>query len=178
MPAPLKLPEDYRRAFKLKPPEAVLGIERTSGAWLGFGSLSSPVWVEADEPLSPQTLARWITERPIDPSSVSIPIPPHLIAPNGRTMEAVLSGQNPHTAEDQCDMGKELRLILYAYEGKTANRVLEWTAANCALGRAASIVLDATGELSIGYSNGATTTFTWSQDHFEQTQLGERDPFE
>jgi len=94
--------------------------------------------------------------------------------PDGRLLLAVLSGENPYTADGKCDAGKELRLGLYLVKGKTAQRVLEWPAATCALGRATSVVLDEEGALSIGYSNGPTINFAWSGDHFERTELGER----
>jgi hypothetical protein len=67
-----------------------------------------------------------------------------------------------------------LRPGLYLVTGKTALRVLEWPAATCALGRAASMELDEEGALAIGYSNGATMNFAWSGNHFERTELGKR----
>ena len=51
-------------------------------------------------------------------------------------------------------------------------RALEWPASTCAVGRASSIELDEQGALTIGYSSGSTSGFTWSHDHFERTELG------
>jgi hypothetical protein len=132
------------------------------------------VWIESDKDLSPGRVRAFVTDNPVDPDSVHIPIPAHMLTPDGRMIVPLLAGSDPYSVQEQCDMSKELRLGLYAIEGKTADRVLEWTASNCGLGRAASITLGQDGSLSIGYSNGATTTFTWSGDHFEQTQLGMR----
>ena len=40
------------------------------------------------------------------------------------------------------------------------------------LGRALSVSLDEDGELSVGYSSGATVRFTWDRDHFERVEYG------
>jgi hypothetical protein len=34
--------------------------------------------------------------------------------------------------------------------------------------------MDEEGSLTIGYSNGTTTNFAWSGDHFERTEIGKR----
>jgi hypothetical protein len=174
MATPLKLPEEYRRAFKLKIPDRVLGVERVNRGWVGYGTLHYPVWIESDAELTPENIRGFVNDPALDPEQVHVPLPAHMSAPDGRSIAAMITGADPYGIQDQCDMAKELRLAMYAYQGHVATRVLEWTAANCALGRAASISLDAEGSLSIGYANGATTTFTWSGDHFEQTQLGMR----
>jgi hypothetical protein len=115
-----------------------------------------------------------VTSKAVNPDAVHIPLPKHMTAPDGRPIVGFLTGADPYAVQDQCDITKELRLVLYAYEGSQAHRVLEWTAASCPLGRAASISFESDGALTIGYANGATTTFVWSADHFEQTQLGMR----
>jgi hypothetical protein len=51
-------------------------------------------------------------------------------------------------------------------------RVLDWPAMSCALGRALSVSLDEDGELSVGYSSGATVRFAWDRDHFERIEYG------
>jgi hypothetical protein len=174
MPTPLRLPDDYRKFFKLKVPDRATAVERVPEGWLGWGNLQLPVWINSDRDLSPGKVREFVTDHPVDPDSVHIPIPARMSTPDGRMIVPLLVGTDPYAVQEQCDAGKELRLGLYAIEGRTADRVLEWTAANCGLGRAASISLGQDGALSIGYSNGATTTFTWASDHFEQTQLGMR----
>jgi hypothetical protein len=174
MAVPLKLPDDYRKGFKLKYPDKLEGIERHENGWVGFGTLHYPRWIEADQPLTSESLVAFVTDHPVDPQTAHVPLPDHLVAPDGRPIVALVTGDNPYAVEDQCDMTKELRLGLFEYQGRVAHRVLEWTAANCALGRTASISFEHDGSLSIGYTNGATTTFTWSTDHYEQTQLGMR----
>lgn len=175
MSVPLKVPDDYRKGFKLKFPEKQLdAIERRPGGWVGFGSLHYPRWIEGEQVLTPESLTSLITDHPLDPEAVHVPMPEHMTAPDGRPLLGLVTGENPYAIEDQCAPNAELRLGLFAYQGKVAHRVLEWTAANCSLGRTASISFGNDGGLTIGYSNGATTTFTWTGDHFEQTQLGER----
>jgi hypothetical protein len=34
------------------------------------------------------------------------------------------------------------------------------------------VSLDEDGELSVGYSSGATVRFTWDRDHFERIEYG------
>jgi len=172
--AVLRLPEDFRASLKAKIPDDVAALERRPGGWAGYGALQLPRWLLGDEDLTPALVEALSTDHPVDPDAVQVPVPRHISAPDGRELVAVIAGQDPYAVEDQCDVSKELRLGFYAMKGKTAIRVLEWSAGNCALGRAASISLDPGGELSIGYSNGGVTTFIWSRDHFEQTQLGRR----
>ena len=174
MKLPLRLPDDYRQSFKLKVPDDVSTVERRPAGWAGYGLLQLPRWLEGDDGLSLDAVNALVADHPVDPDTVQVPIPRHISAPDGRELVGVIVGQDPYAVEDKCDATKELRLGLYALKGKTAMRVLEWTAVNCALGRAASIALQPAGELTIGYTNGAITTFTWSGDHFEQTQLGMR----
>ncbi len=65
-----------------------------------------------------------------------------------------------------------MRLAVFQVRGRVGERVLDWPAMSCALGRALSVSLDEDGELSVGYSSGATVRFTWDGDHFERTEYG------
>ncbi|WNG15039.1 hypothetical protein [Cystobacter fuscus] len=169
----LRLPDEFRRGLKLKPPEGVTGLEGRAGGWLGYGVLHYPAWVEADAPLTPASLESLVAPRPFKASEAGVNVPETLTLPGGKPLVLVLSGENPY-AGGTCDSEKELRLGVYLVKGKTAQRVLEWPAATCALGRATSLELDETGSLSISYSNGPTVNFAWSEDHFERTELGMR----
>lgn len=170
----LRLPDDFRKGLKLKPPRGVVALEGQPDGWLGYGVLHYPAWVEADAPLTPGLLKALVTPHAVDAETAGVNVPEALSLPNGKPLIAVLSGESPYTANGTCDSDKELRLGLYLVKGKTAQRVLEWPAATCALGRATSVVLDEEGALSIGYSNGPTINFAWSGDHFERTELGKR----
>ncbi|HEX8437988.1 hypothetical protein [Archangium sp.] len=171
----LRLPDDFRKGLKLKPPEGVVALAGQPDGWLGYGVLHYPVWVEADKKLTPGLLRVLVTPNPVKAESVGVNVPETLSLPDGRPLLVVLSGELPYTQDGQgCDPDKELRLGLYLAKGKTAQRVLEWPAATCALGRATSVVLDEEGALSIGYSSGPTINFAWSGDHFERTELGRR----
>jgi len=170
----LKLPDELRKGLKLKPPEAVTAVESAKDGWLGWDLLSYPAWAQGDEPLTPASLRALVVKDALDPEKVGVNVPDALSLPNGRPLATVLTGKNPYAVEGRCDSEQELRLGLYLVTGKTARRVLEWPAATCALGRAASVEVDEDGALSIGYSNGATMNFAWSKDHFERTELGKR----
>ena len=52
----LRLPDDFRKGLKLKPPKGVVALEGQADGWLGYGILHYPDWVEADEPLTPELL--------------------------------------------------------------------------------------------------------------------------
>jgi hypothetical protein len=169
----VRVPDEVRRAFHVGSPEGVSGVERAESAWLGYGALHLPVWILADQPLTESKLAAVVTSHPNAPEKVQLAIPDRLHTPDGRALSPVIAGLNPFEKEEACDASRELRLGLYTVEGATARRVLEWPVSDCVQGRAASIVLEPGGELTIGYTNGATTTFIWSGDHFEQTQLGD-----
>jgi hypothetical protein len=173
-PGPVRLHDDFRKALDFKPPDTVAWLEPRADGWLGHGNLHYPAWVAAHEPLAAPQLRRMVTERPIDPHSVGINLPDALVLPDNRTVLSVLAGKDPYEVEGRCDADRELRLALYLVVGRTAQRVLEWPAATCALGRAAAIELDERGELTLGYTNGATVTFQWSRDRFERTQIGSR----
>jgi hypothetical protein len=170
----LKLPDDARKALKLKPPEAVTALEPAKDGWLGWDLLSYPVWAQADAPLTPASLRALVIPGAVDAAKVGVNVPEALSLPDGRPVVSVLSGKNPYAVDGQCDAESEVRMALYLVTGKTALRVLDWPAATCALGRAASMELDEEGALTIGYSNGATMNFVWSGDHFGRTQLGKR----
>jgi hypothetical protein len=171
----LRLPDDFRKGLKLKPPEGVVALAGQPDGWLGYGVLHYPVWVEADTKLTPGLLRVLVTPNPVEPEAAGVNVPETLSLPDGRPLVVVLTGELPYTKDGKgCDSDKELRLGLYLAKGKTAQRVLEWPAATCALGRATSVVLDEEGALSIGYSNGPTINFAWSGDHFERTELGRR----
>ncbi|MGZ3459185.1 MAG: hypothetical protein ACXU86_11855 [Archangium sp.] len=170
----LRLPDDFRKGLGLKPPAGVVALEGRPEGWLGDGALHFPAWVQADEPLTPAMLEGMVTPHPTTAQKAGVNVPETLSLPNGKPLVAVLSGESPYAADGRCDEGKELRLGLYLVKGKTAQRVLEWPAATCALGRAINVVLDEEGALSIGYSNGPIINFAWSGDHFERTELGKR----
>ncbi len=170
----LRLPDEPRKGLKLKPPETVTALEPAKGGWLGWDLLSYPAWVQGDEPLTPASLRALVTQDALDPEKAGVSVPDSLSLPNGRPLATVLTGKNPYAVEGRCDSEQELRLGLYLVTGKVARRVLEWPAATCALGRAASMEVDEEGALTIGYSNGATINFAWSGDHFERTELGKR----
>lgn len=172
----LKLPDDFRKGLKLKPPEDVIAFEAVRGGWVGWGVLQFPRWVQADKPLTHGSLAGLVTTEPVDPQKVDVNVPDSLILPGGRTLLTVVSGKNPYAEAGKCNSDDELRLGLFLVTGKgrTAQRALEWPAATCALGRATSVSLDEEGALSIGYSNGTTINFAWSGDHFERTEIGKR----
>lgn len=170
---PLRLPDEFRKALKLKPPEAVVGLEGRDAGWVGYAALHYPSWVYADKPLKPEVLRPLVAESPIDPASVGINLPDTMLLPDRGTVLSVLSGRNPYEVPGQCDSERELRVGLYRVQGRVAERVLEWPAATCALGRAAAFELE-DGELTIGYTNGSTVTFLWSEDHFERTEIGSR----
>jgi len=170
----LKLPDEFRKGLKLKPPAGLIALQGRTGGWLGYGVLHYPSWVEADARLTPALLRTLVTSNAVDAGAANVNVPETVSLPDGRPLVAVLSGESPYTSDGKCDSDKELRLGLYLAKGKTAQLALEWPAATCALGRATSVVLDEEGALSIGYSNGPTINFAWSGDHFERTELGKR----
>ncbi len=172
--AALKLPDDFRKGLKLKVPESVRALEAAPKGWLGWGVLHLPDWLEADEPLMPSLLREMVASDVVDPAKVGVEVAEALSLPDGRTLLPVVFGKNPYAVAGQCDGEKELRLGIFLVERRTARQVLEWPAANCALGRAQAVVLDEEGALTIRYSNGATVNFAWSGDHFARTELGNR----
>ncbi len=169
-----RLPEEFRKSLKLKVPPSVVGLESRPDGWVGYAQLHYPVWVSSDVPLTAQQLRRLVTDRGVDPRSAGINLPDELVLPDGQKLLTVLSGKDPYEVKGECDVDRELRLGLYLVKGQAAERVLEWPASTCPLGRAAAIELDEHGELTLGYTNGATVTFRWSKDHFERTEIGSR----
>jgi hypothetical protein len=172
MAEPLKLPDAMRRDLKAKFPPNVVSVEPADGGWLGYGELFYPRWVQADEEITRDVLHRLLPNEQIEAESAHVNVPPELDLPSGGKIFSVLSGQDPYVKPGQCDADKELRLGLFLVQGKMAERVLDRPAATCALGRASSVVLDEKGTLTIGYSNGGTSTFVWTKDHFERTEIG------
>jgi hypothetical protein len=172
----LKLPDEFRKGLKLKPPEDVIAFEAVRGGWLGWGVLHYPTWVEAEQPLDTGLLRSLVSHESVAPEKASLNVPDSLTLKGGRTILTVVSGKDPYAVEGKCDAEQELRLGLFLVtgKGKTAQRALEWPASTCALGRALSVSLDEEGALSIGYSNGTTINFAWSGDHFERTEIGKR----
>jgi hypothetical protein len=176
---PVQLPDAFRAALGLRPPKDVLTLEGRPGGWLGYGELPVPLWVQADSPLTQQSLGRLVAGQPADARAARVNVPEQLRLPDGRILFSVLSGKDPYARDGQCNAAQELRVGLFLVKGNTARRVLDWPASSCALGRVLSMQLgegdsDAPGALTMGYSNGATVNFAWSGDHFERTELGSR----
>jgi len=170
----LALPDSFRAGLKLpKTPPAVVALEGRPGGWVGYGARHELLWVRGDEPLTESSLAGMVTDAPLKPEAVGMS-PPRLVleAAGRKPIFIVLSGKDPQPGDVPCDASKEVRLSLYLVEGKTAVQVLECPAVTCALGRATSVVLDAEGALTIGYSSGLIATYSWSTDHFERTEYG------
>jgi hypothetical protein len=153
------------------PPE-VVALEARPGGWVGFGERVEPRWIFADKPLTLPSLRALVSETSLDPSALRLYIPDRMTLPDGGAVLAVFTGQDPFDAEDTCSPEREVRFLLYRVKGRVAERVLDWPARSCALGRALSVSLDPTGELTVGYSSGATQRFIWSHDHFERTEYG------
>ncbi len=168
------LPEELRKQLKLKVPPTVAALEPREKAWLGFGTLHYPVWIQADGPLNASLLAALVGGESLTLEQARVAMPEELRLPDGRVLFPVFTGKDPQAVEGSCDADHEIRLGLYLLTKNTASRALEWPAATCALGRATSVVLDEEGALSIGYTSGAVTTFTWSTDHFERTEIGRK----
>ncbi len=169
---PTRIPDEMRKGLKLTPSADVEGIEPRERGWLGYSKLHYPTWAAGDDALTTASLGELIAgDAALVPSSVSLPIPEQLLLPDNRPIFIVLTGQNPHL-KDKCVEGHELRMAMYVVKGKFANRVLEWPAANCKLGRAMRFELSPDSELQIGYTNGTTQRFTWTAEHFERAELG------
>lgn len=171
---PVRLPEALRQRLGLTPPQRAVGLEAAPNAWLAFDALRFPVWLRANEPLTPNSLARLVSVTPLEPTQAGIPAPPPLRLEDGRPLWAVFSGKDPFGAEGECDAEAEVRLALYAVKNAIADRVLEWPASSCTLGRVVSFELESDGALTLGFSGGSTAHFTWSRDHFENTVYGRR----
>ncbi|AGC42843.1 hypothetical protein MYSTI_01495 [Myxococcus stipitatus DSM 14675] len=170
----LRLPDEVRKALKLKPSENVTALESAATGWLGWDLLSYPAWAQGDEDLTPDTLRELVVAKSVEAESANVKVPDTVSLPDGRPVVTVLTGKNPYAVEGRCDSEHELRMGLYLVTGKTATRALEWPVSTCALGRATSMEVDEEGTLTIRYSNGATINFAWSGDHFSRTELGNR----
>lgn len=170
---PVRLPDELRKNAKLSPSPEVEGIEAREHGWVGFSKLHYPTWAEGDAELTPGSLAELVLgDLAVDPALVALPIPAQLVLPDNRPIYTMLSGRNPYVKKDACADSFELRMAMYVVKGVTAQRVLEWPAATCKLGRAMRFELSAEGDLTIGYTNGSTARFTWAADHFERSELG------
>ncbi len=173
-PAPvrLELPESMLSSLRQHAPPEVVALEARPGGWVGFGERVEPRWIFADKPLTLPSLRALVSESSLDPSALRLYIPDRMTLPDGGAVLAVLTGLDPFEAEDACSPDREVRFLLYRVKGRIAERVLDWPARSCALGRALSVSLDPSGELTVGYSSGATQRFIWSRDHFERTEYG------
>lgn len=172
---PTRLPDEFRKNLRLQPAADVEGIEARPTGWIGFSQLHYPTWVVGDAELTPESLAELVAlDNAIDPASVALPIPRKLILGDNRPVFTLLTGQNPYS-KDSCNPSNELRMAMYVVKGHVATRVLEWPAATCNLGRAMRFELEAeSGQLLIGYTNGQTARFVFSNEHFERSELGKR----
>jgi hypothetical protein len=169
---PTRVPDELRRTVKVQPPADVEGLETRGNGVVGFAELHYPTWGYTDGPMNAEAL-RVLIAGPdsIDPQKAKIPISDNLSLPDNRPVYTVLTGTDPYVG-DKCDAEQEVRLAMYGIKGNVANRVLEWPAITCGLGRALSIQLSAEGHLQIGYSNGSVANFAYSGDHFERSELG------
>jgi hypothetical protein len=171
-PVRLELPESLLSGLRQHVPPEVVALEARPGGWVGFGERVEPRWIFADKTLTLPSLRALVSESSLDPSALRLYIPDRMTLPDGGAVLAVLTGQDPFETEDACTPDREVRFLLYRVKGRIAERVLDWPARSCALGRALSVSLDPTGELTVGYSSGATQRFIWSRDHFERTEYG------
>ena len=171
-PELLALPAVFRQGLRPRPPPEVQTVEGRPGGWVGYNGQADPKWVLGDRPLNEQSLRVLVAEAPIDPAAVRVYVPSRMQLPDGKALLAVLTGQDPFSADESCAPEREMRLALFWVKGRVGERVLDWPAMSCALGRALSVSLDEDGELSVGYSSGATVRFTWDRDHFERVEYG------
>lgn len=171
-PVRLELPESVLSGLRPKVPPEVVALEARPGGWVGFGERVDPRWILADKPLTLASLRALVSENALDPSALRLYVPDRMTLPDGGAVLAVFTGQDPFDAQDSCSPDREVRFLLYRVKGRIAERVLDWPARSCSLGRALSVALDPSGELTVGYSSGATERFIWSRDHFERTEYG------
>ena len=173
-PVKVELPESVLSAPRQRVPPEVVALEARPGGWVGFGERVEPRWILADKPLTLPSLRALVSDGSLDPAALRLYVPDRMTLPDGGAVLAVLTGLDPFDAADACSPDREVRFLLYRVKGRVAERVLDWPARSCALGRALSVSLDASGELTVGYSSGATVRFVWSHDHFERTEYGSR----
>lgn len=169
---PTRLPDELRKTVKVPPPAEVEGLETRGNGVVGFAELHYPTWGYTDGQMTADGLRVLIAGADsIDPQKAKLPISDNLVLPDNRPLYTVLTGKDPYQG-DKCDADEEVRLAMYAIKGNVAQRVLEWPAITCGLGRALSIQLSPEGHLQIGYSNGSVANFAYSGDHFERSELG------
>jgi hypothetical protein len=171
-PELLALPAGFRRGIRPRPPAEVQTVEGRPGGWVGYNGQVDPKWVLGDRPLNEQSLRMLVSDAPVDPATARVYVPSRMQLPDGKALLAVLTGQDPFGQDESCAPEREMRLALFWVKGRVGERVLDWPAMSCALGRALSVSLDEDGELSVGYSSGATVRFTWDRDHFERVEYG------
>ncbi len=171
-----RLPDELRKNLKVLPPADAEGVEAREKGWVAYSKLHYPMWALGDEAMTKEVLESLVAPdgASVNPKKVALNIPETLNLNNGWKVLTVLTGENPF-AKEPCLMDKELRLAMYAVKGAEARRVLEWPAATCQLGRAMQFELSEDGNLSIGYTTGSTAHFTWTNDHFERSELGRAD---
>ena len=171
-PELLALPPGFRQSIQPRPPTEVQTVEGRPGGWLGFNGQVDPKWVLGDRPLNEHSLQVLVSDTPIDPAAVRVYVPSRMQLPDGKELLAVLTGQDPFAPDESCAPEREMRLAVFWVKGRVGERVLDWPAMTCSLGRALSVSIDEDGELSVGYSSGATARFTWDRDHFERVEYG------
>jgi hypothetical protein len=171
-PELLALPPGFRQSIHPRPPAEVQTVEGRPGGWLGYNGQVDPKWVLGDRPLNEHSLRVLVSDAPVDPAAVRVYVPSRMQLPDGKALLAVLTGQDPFSPDESCAPEREMRLAVFWVKGRVGERVLDWPAMSCALGRALSVSLDEDGELSVGYSSGATVRFTWDRDHFERVEYG------
>jgi len=171
-PELLALSPVFRQGIRPRPPAEVQTVEGRPGGWLGYNGQVDPKWVLGDRPLNEQSLRVLVSDTPIDPAAARVYVPSRMQLPDGKALLAVLTGQDPFGTDESCAPEREMRLAVFWVKGRVGERVLDWPAMSCSLGRALSVSLDEDGELSVGYSSGATVRFTWDRDHFERVEYG------
>jgi len=171
-PELLALPAGFRQGLHPRPPAEVQTVEGRPGGWVGYNGQVDPKWVLGDRPLNEQSLRVLVSDTPVDPAAERVYVPSRMQLPDGKSLLAVLTGQDPFGPDESCAPEREMRLAVFWVRGRVGERVLDWPAMSCALGRALSVSLDEDGELSVGYSSGATVRFTWDGDHFERVEYG------
>lgn len=169
----VKLPDAFRKELKLKLPERVVAVEGTEVGWVGFGVLPQATWIYSDAAVTLDTLKALHGNDAVDPTRARINVPKELDV-EGKPVIGIVTGKDPYAVDGQCNGEHELRIGLYRVSGRTADKVLDWPASTCQLGRATSISVDEDGTLTFGYTNGAIQTFSWTTDHFERTEIGSR----
>src|SRR5262249_5129431 len=107
-----------------------------------------------------------------DPAAVRVYVPSRMQLPDGKALLAVLTGQDPYGQDDSCAPEREMRLAVFWGKGRGGEGGLDGPAMSWRLGRALAVSVDEDGELSVGYSSGATVRFTWDRDHFERVEYG------